>query len=108
MLCYGEILAHTGGGILTYFWYREKGKKTLYHPGIATSYMMWLPAGLYISFHIGPVTGTDWLWGILLFLLLFLLCIAIPETSLKKWVLRQEEGAFSFEDYKYYEKYRDQ
>lgn len=108
MLCYGEMIAHTGGGILTYVWYREKGKKTIYHPGLATSSMMWLPAGLYISFHIGPVTGTDWHWGILLFTLLFLLCMAILETPLKKWVLRQEEGAFAFEEYKYYEKHRDQ
>ncbi|MCD7809336.1 MAG: HXXEE domain-containing protein [Erysipelotrichaceae bacterium] len=105
LLCFIEVLAHTGGGILTYFWLRKDGKKTIYHPGFATSWMMFLPAGVYILSHLQNITGSDWLWAIILFVVMMMICIVLTETPLKKWVYKQEKGTFAFEDAKYYEKY---
>ncbi len=105
ILCACEVVAHTGGGILTYFWYRAKGKKTIYHTGLATSYMMFLPAGVYLITQIENVTRGDWTWCIILFVIMMLICIPLSETPLKKWVQNQENGLFAFEDHKYYEKY---
>ena len=107
VLCVCEVLAHTGGGILTYVWYRDKGKKTIYHTGFATSYMMFLPMGVYLITQIETVTANDWKWCAILFVIMMLICIPLSETPLKKWVLKQEEGMFAFEDHKYYERFVD-
>lgn len=61
LLCVMELFAHTAGGVATYLWYRDKGKKTIYHTGLATSLMMFLPAAAYLIAHIAGVTATDWL-----------------------------------------------
>ena len=108
VLCVCEVFAHTGAGILTYFWYKDKGKKTIYHTGFATSYMLFLPAGVYLISHLETVTFKDWLTCGVLFLIMMLICIPLSETPLKKWVMKQEPGIFAFEDHKYYEKYADQ
>ncbi|MCD7724678.1 MAG: HXXEE domain-containing protein [Clostridiales bacterium] len=105
LLCFIEVLAHTGAGILTYCWLKKAGKRTIYHPGFATSWMLFLPAGIYLAVHLENVTGHDWLWAVILFLIMMLLCIVLTETPLKKWVVRQQKGMFAFEDAKYYEKY---
>lgn len=107
ILCCGQTFAHTGGGILTYFWYRDRGKKTIYHLGIATTYMMWVPAGVYILAHLENVTASDWFYTLILFFILIGLCIFAAEWPFRAWVLRQDEGVFAFEDHKYYEKYID-
>ena len=56
LLCVMELFAHTAGGVATYLWYRDKGKKTIYHTGLATSLMMFLPAAAYLIAHIAGVT----------------------------------------------------
>lgn len=67
ILCYGEVLAHTAGGITSYFWFKDKGIRTTYHPGLATSWMMWFPAGIYINTHLPYLIGYDWLWTLIVF-----------------------------------------
>lgn len=105
LLCFIEVLAHTGAGILTYFWLRKDGKRTIYHPGFATSWMLFLPAGIYLLTRLENITGNDWLWCIALFVIMMLICIPLTETPLKKWVIKQEKGMFAFADAKYYMKY---
>ena len=86
-------------------WYRDKGKKTIYHTGLATSLMMFLPAAAYLIAHIAGVTATDWLWCLVLFAVMCCVCVPLTETPLKKWVRKQEPGMFAFEDAKYYMRY---
>ena len=100
-----ELFAHTAGGVATYLWYRDKGKKTIYHTGLATSLMMFLPAAAYLIAHIAGVTATDWLWCLVLFAVMCCVCVPLTETPLKKWVRKQEPGMFAFEDAKYYMRY---
>lgn len=105
LLCVMELFAHTAGGVATYLWYRDKGKKTIYHTGLATSLMMFLPAAAYLIAHIAGVTATDWLWCLVLFAVMCCVCVPLTETPLKKWVRKQEPGMFAFEDAKYYMRY---
>ncbi len=105
LLCFIEVLAHTGAGILTYFMLKKDGKKTIYHPGFATSWMLFLPAGVYLVMRLENVTGSDWLWCGILFVIMMLICIPLTETPLKKWVYKLDKGLFAFEDEKYYKKY---
>ena len=105
LLCFIEVLAHTGAGILTYFMLRKDGKKTIYHPGFATSWMLFLPAGVYLVTRLENITGNDWFWCGILFVIMMLICIPLTETPLKKWVIKQDKGMFAFVDAKYYKKY---
>ena len=105
LLCVMELFAHTAGGVATYLWYRDKGEKTIYHTGLATSLMMFLPAAAYLIAHIAGVTATDWLWCLVLFAVMCCVCVPLTETPLKKWVRKQEPGMFAFEDAKYYMRY---
>ncbi len=104
-LSFVEVLAHTGAGVLTYIWLRKDGKKTIYHPGFATSWMLFLPAGVYLLAHLEQVTAHDWLWCGILFVIMLLICIPLTETPLKKWVRKLEPSMFAFADAKYYKKF---
>ncbi|MCD8299641.1 MAG: HXXEE domain-containing protein [Clostridiales bacterium] len=104
-LSFIEVLVHTGAGILTWSWLKDEGKKSFYHPGIATSWMLFFPAGVYIAAHLENVTLHDWIWCVCLFIIMMLICIPLTETPLKKWVVKQDKGMFAFKDAKYYEKY---
>ncbi|MCU6735069.1 HXXEE domain-containing protein [Diplocloster agilis] len=105
LFCFIEVIAHTCAGILTFYWFRKDGKKTVYNPGFATSYMMFLPGGIYLVTRLEKITGSDWLWCVILFIIMMLICIPLTETPLKKWVARQEKGMFAFADPKYYDKF---
>ncbi|MCD8316720.1 MAG: HXXEE domain-containing protein [Eggerthellaceae bacterium] len=104
-LCIMEMIAHTAGGIATYLWYKDQGKKTIYHTGIVTSWMMFLPAAVFLIANLYNVTGMDWLIGVILFAIMCIVCVPLTETPLKKWVHKQKPGMFAFEDAKYYMKY---
>ncbi len=105
LLSFIEVFAHTGAGTLTYFWLKKDGKKTIYHPGLATSWMLFLPAGVYLLSHLENITASDWMWCAILFIIMMLICIPLTETPLKKWVIKQDKGMFAFADAKYYKKY---
>ncbi len=107
LFCYIEVFAHMGAGFLTLSWYRKAGKKTIYDPGLATALMMFLPAGIYLSVHVKGVTGMDWVWCIVLLVIMMLIAIPLTETPLKKFVYKQEKGVFAFADAKYFEQFID-
>ena len=90
---------------MTLHWYKKDGKKTIYNPGFATSYMMFLPCGIYLAVRLNNITGRDWLWCVILLVVMMLICIPLSETPLKKWVIRQEKGMFAFADPKYYSQF---
>lgn len=105
LFCFIEVIAHTCAGLLTLHWYRKQGKKTIYNPGFATSYMMFLPCGIYLLTRLNGITGNDWVGCAILFVIMMLICIPLTETPLKKWVIKQEKGKFAFADPKYYSKF---
>ncbi len=105
LFCFIEVVAHTAAGFLSLYWYRKDGKRTIYNPGFATAYMMFLPAGIYIAVHLKGITGGDWLRCLILMVIMMAICIPLQETPLKKWVIKQEKGLFSFVTPKYYEKF---
>lgn len=105
LFCFIEVIAHTCAGCLTLNWFRKDGKKTIYNPGLVTSYMMFLPGGIYLLTRLENISGSDWIWCLILFVIMMLICIPLTETPLKKWVIKQEKGKFAFEDPKYYSKF---
>ncbi len=105
LFCFIEVLAHTCAGFMTLHWYKKDGKKTIYNPGFATSYMMFLPSGIYLAVRLNNITEKDWLWCVILLVVMMLICIPLSETPLKKWVIRQEKGMFAFADPKYYRQF---
>ncbi|MCC8141789.1 MAG: HXXEE domain-containing protein [Lachnospiraceae bacterium] len=107
IFCFVEVFAHFGAGFMTLHMYKDAGKKTIYDPGFATACMMFLPAGIYLAVHLTGVTGRDWLWCIILFIIMILICIPLTETPLKKWVIKQEKGMFAFASPKYFEQFLD-
>lgn len=64
-----ETVAHTGEGIFMYRRFRKVGKRTIYSPGLVTCYVLFLPASIYMMIQIWPLTATQWIIGILLFVL---------------------------------------
>ncbi len=108
LFCYIEVLAHIGAGFMTRHMYKDKGKKNIYNPGLVTALMMFLPGGIYLTAHLSGITGRDWLWCIILFIIMMLICIPLTETPLKKWVIKQEKGMFSFVSPKYFANFVDE
>ncbi len=99
----GETINHTRSGILMYRRYREKGKKTIYGPGLITSWCMMIPlsvAGIKwlteYSFTIMQILGGIGMFaGIAVFLILLPFAISI----------RIKSKRFAFDDKGYFEKY---
>jgi hypothetical protein len=85
--CGMEVIAHTYTGIFAYKFFKEKGKKTIYNPGLGTTYLMFLPAAIgYIYIFatgIFPTVWSDWLLGAALGVGELLLLIVLPEGLLK-------------------------
>ncbi len=101
----GETLNHTRSGIMMYFRYREKGKKTVYGPGTVTSWCLMIPlaaAGLkWLSSH--SFTGTQILGGIGIFMGIAVFLILLPFAI----SIRVRSKRFAFHDKGYFEKYED-
>ena len=105
LFCFLEVAAHTIAGGICLIWYRKAVKRTIYNPGFATSYLLFLPAGIYLACRMPHLTSGDWLYGLAALAVAMLCCIPLQETPLKKWVMRQERGMFAFQSPKYYAKF---
>ena len=100
-----EVVAHTIVGTYSFLRYRKAGKRSIYCPGFGTAYLLFLPAGIYVLSALSPVTGAHWFGGLIALAVMSLFCVPIQEIPLKKWVLKQEGGAFAFINPKYYAKF---
>lgn len=100
--CLLEIVIHTFFGVKMYQLYRPKGKRTIYGPGSFTAYtffaalMVW---GIMQIMERG-VSGTDWLWGIGVLLVMLLVIIIMPEK-----VFGHKDSPYAFKWAGYYEKF---
>lgn len=99
----GETVNHTRSGVSMYFRYREKGKKTIYGPGLLTSWCVLIPLS---------ALGTKWLLehaatapqiagGIGIFLGIAVFLILLPFAV----SIRVKSKVYAFQDKGYFEKY---
>ncbi|MCD8019214.1 MAG: HXXEE domain-containing protein [Clostridiales bacterium] len=99
----GETINHTRSGILMFRRYREQGKKTIYGPGLMTSWCVMIPLSTaalkWLINH--PVTVMQVLGGIGIFLGIAICLILLPFAVSIKVKSRE----FAFRDKGYFEKY---
>ncbi len=99
----GETINHTRSGILMYRCYREKGKKTIYAPGMITSWCMMIPLSVagfkWLTMH--AFTGMQILGGIGIFMGIAVFLILLPFAI----SIRIKSKRFAFDDKGYFEKY---
>lgn len=76
----GECIGHTRGGILMYRRFRSSGKRTLYAPGLANSYLCLLPLAVYSWWWlaVNDAPAGEIIAGIVLFVCLAVCFIGIP------------------------------
>lgn len=99
----GETINHTRSGILMYRRYHEKGKKTIYGPGLITSWCMMIPLSVsgvkWLTMHSFTVMqilgGIGMFAGIAIFLILLPFAISV----------RFKSKRFAFDDKGYFDKY---
>jgi hypothetical protein len=100
-----EVVAHTIVGIYSLRRYRKAGKRTIYNPGFGTSYLLFLPAAIYIIYELPKLTVGNWIGGMVALAVMCICCAPLQEIPLKKWVLKQEGDVFAFKNPKYYAKF---
>ncbi len=99
----GETLNHTRSGLLMYRRYREKGKKTIYGPGLITSWcgLIVLSAAGVKWLTANPCKAGGILGGIGIFLGIAVFLIGLPFAI----SIRVKSTRFAFTDKGYFEKY---
>lgn len=109
MILFGfmELFAHTAVGIYSFVRYRSAGKRTIYDPGFGTSILMFLPASVYLIRNLPATTASNWLVGILLMVIMAVISVPLAEFPFRNWVRDRKDGAFVFENAKYYQKFVD-
>ena len=100
-----EVMAHTLVGIYSFIRYRKAGKRSIYCPGIGTSYTLFLPAAIYLIWAMPQLTVRNWIGALIAFAIMCICCVPLAEIPLKKWVLKQENDAFAFISPKHYAKF---
>lgn len=98
-----ECLSHTTGGMRLHKKYQSKGKKTIYNPGLATSWLLLLQLSVYSIYWLclRPFQAGGLLMG-LAFLLVVVVCLILIPLAVSS---RVKSRRFSFTDAGYYEKY---
>lgn len=85
-LCFAEIFGHFSGGIYLYQRFKNKGKRTIYSPGMATVIFGYLPIaiGIIISFFtISAPTVLEFIFALISGIILGALSLKLPEMLLK-------------------------
>ncbi len=99
----GETLNHTRSGIKMYFRYRDAGKKTIYGPGLVTSWCLMIPLSVVSLKWLVTHTPTIWqiVGGIGIFLGIAVCLILLPFAV----SIRVKSKEYAFRDKGYFEKY---
>ncbi len=85
-LCCAEVFGHFSGGIFLYRKFKNKGKRTVYSPGMATTIVGYLPiaAGIVISFFTQSApTVTEFILAVVCGTVLGGISLNLPEKLLK-------------------------
>lgn len=101
-----ETAGHTRGGIKAYRQFSKYGKKTIYDPGIVTSYVGLLELSVYgiYWFTKHPIHPADVLGGIGIVLSIVIILILVPFV----FSFKAKSEFFAFEDIGYYAKYQEE
>lgn len=65
VLCLGEIAGHTAGAIFSLKMFKEKGKRTIYNPGLATTLLGFIPIGLALIISFFTYQAPTW-WEVII------------------------------------------
>lgn len=104
--CLLEVFMHTFFGITMYKRFKNKGKKTIYNPGLASAYLGFgtTAAAMILSLSkYATITGKDWGLTSLLLLLMALFEIFLPER-----IFRNNQTKYGFDSPMYFTKFLDQ
>jgi hypothetical protein len=109
LFCLMEVFGHTMFGIKMKNKFRDKGKRTIYNPGYATTMLGFLPiaAGFWywlMAKHMA--IWVDWIAGLAVSVIVFLALIVLPEA-----LFRDEDSPYAFSDkYEsgYFKKFMDE
>ncbi len=100
-----ETFNHTRSGFKVLKTYREKGKKTIYGPGLITSWFLLIPLSAaalkWLTSH--PVTALQIIGGIIIMLVIAVGLILLPFAI----SMRVKSPRFAFDDKGYFEKYEN-
>jgi hypothetical protein len=108
LFCLMEVFGHTAFGIKMKNKFRDKGKRTVYNPGYATTMLGFLPiaAGFWYWLMANQMaTWIDWLAGLGVSILVFLALIVLPEA-----LFRDEDSPYAFTglyEFGYFKKFMD-
>lgn len=99
----GESVIHTGFGIVMRSKMKSHGLKTIYNPGLCSSYLTLLPLSIYAVFYLtsSTITSNDVLFGVILVILIIGGLILLPMKVIGKF---QPEYAYS--EMGFYDKYQ--
>lgn len=102
IFCWIEVLAHTAIGIYMWTKFRTKGKRSFYGPGSVTSYIGFLPAGIFGTQWLlqQNITGVDIRNAVILLVIMMGGLIVVPENLLKR-----KDNPYIFENSGYYRKF---
>lgn len=102
MFCALELIGHTYMGTKMYLKFKNKGKKTIYGPGSITCYWVFVPFGIIGAMWLNgqSLEFIDWIiaFGILAFIAI--VCIMIPEGTLKR-----KDSPYYFESFGYFDRF---
>ncbi len=107
LFSFTEVFAHTFAGIVCMRWYRKAGKRTIYNPGFGTSYLLFLPAGIYLAVHMPTWTVGNWIGGIIALLVILICCVPLAERPFKNWVVKQGGDTFAFKSPRYFKQFTE-
>lgn len=85
-LCCAEVFGHFSGGIFLYRQFQNKGKRTIYSPGMATTILGYVPIaiGIIISFFTQSAPKvTEFIFAIICGMILGGISLNLPEKLLK-------------------------
>ena len=101
----GESAAHIGFGIIVRRKLKDRGKKTIYGPGLATALLTLLPLSVWAIIYLRglTLTGGDIAAGAVLIAFVIVGLIRLPMMTLGKF-----QPGYEFTDSGYFEKYRRQ
>lgn len=86
LFCFMEFAMHTLFGCMMYHRFHKAGKTTIYGPGSLTAYLGFSVFGVIGIYSLQDriVSGQDWLWGVVITLLLMAGSVLIPENIIKR------------------------
>ena len=102
IVCVLECIIHTLFGMRMYLRFKPKGKTTIYGPGSITTYLGFFPLGVLFVYELlqTQISGTDWVMGAVLAVVMLVGGIVLPENLLKK-----KDNAYRFSNNGYFDQF---